>query len=211
MREETLLLTGFGAFQGVDDNPSARVALALHGLLLPGWRVHSAVLPVAWQRAHAHVAEHVRACAPRWLVHMGVAAEAKTLRLEAQGANRLQFRIPDVDGLQPLDGPVLVDAPEWLTTRVAIDALVESLQQQGTQVERSDDAGRYVCNATYFSSLHAFGCDRVLFVHVPPVSELQPLARLMGDVTALLRLLVRPELASQDSALLRRVERLAGG
>jgi pyroglutamyl-peptidase len=189
MSEKTLLLTGFGAFPGVVVNPTERIATALQGWRTPGWHVQVAVLPVAWQRARADVAALVAARDPALIVHLGVAGEAQTLRLEARAVNVLQFRVPDVDGLQPQDGAVVPDAPAEHATDLDVDALVAQLLQQGVAVERSTDAGLYVCNATYFSSLHAFGGHRVLFVHVPPISAAWPLPRLLGDVTALLRLL----------------------
>ena len=190
MPEKVLLLTGFGAFPGVDDNPTMRIATALEGWQLPGWRVETAVLPVAWLRARADVQALVTAHDPALIVHLGVAGEAQTLRLETQAQNILQFRVPDVDGLQPLAGAVEPLAPRTLRTELKIDELLLQLQAKGVAVERSVDPGRYVCNATYFSSLHAFGGQRVLFVHVPPVSELWPLERLLADFAALLRLLV---------------------
>ena len=189
MPERVLLLTGFGAFPGVTDNPTARVAQSLHGLPLAGWRVQGAVLPVAWERARAEVAGLVAAHAPACIVHLGVATEATAVRIENQGANHLQFRIADVDGAQPQAGEIVPLAPATLTTPVAVARLVAHLQPLGVTVELSENAGRYVCNATYFTSLHAYPERRVLFVHLPPVSAAWPLTRLTDAIARILEFL----------------------
>ncbi len=178
MPERALLLTGFGPFPGVVDNPTARLALAFAGRQLGAWRVHTDVLPAAWQRARAQVQARAAALNPEILVHLGVASETVALRLEVQAANALQFRVADADGAQPLEGAVVAGAPAVLQTALDVPSLVAVLQRAGLPAEVSHDAGRYVCNATYFNSLHAYGDRPVLFVHVPPVSAAWPLARL---------------------------------
>ena len=118
MRE--LLLTGFGAFPGVADNPTTHIAAALDGKQLPGLVVRSAVLPVAWPRVRVEVAKHVAAYDPATVVHLGVATQAVELRIEVQGTNQLQFRVADVDGNQPMDGPIEPSAPDWLITKKSV-------------------------------------------------------------------------------------------
>ncbi len=190
MPDRTVLLTGFGAFPGVDDNPSARVALDLHDSVGDGWRVHAAVLPVAWKRAHDEVADLVARLKPNLLVHLGVATDSAVVRLETRAVNVLHFRVADVDGAQPTAGEVIPLAPLLLESTVDLSRLAAHARLSGLEVALSDDAGRYVCNATYFASLHAFPDIPVLFIHIPPVSETWPMARLTLTVSGILHLLL---------------------
>ena len=50
---KTVLITGFGPFPGVADNPSARLARALDGRVVGGVRFVGEVLPVSYRRAPA--------------------------------------------------------------------------------------------------------------------------------------------------------------
>ncbi len=190
MPERTLLLTGFGPFDGVADNPTARIAAALDGMPLAGWRVVGELLPVAWPRAGAQVAARVAALDPACIVHLGVAVQAQRVRIEAKAWNHLQFRVADADGAQPLTGQVVPGAPELLTPAIDAAALVAHLQRLGVDVELSDDAGRFVCNATYFSTLQGFADRRALFIHVPLAGDLWPIPRLTLAVAHALRWLV---------------------
>lgn len=185
MPERVLLVTGFGAFPGVAVNPTAQVAEAL-AQPLAGWQIVSAVLPVAWRSARDQVADLVAQHQPACIVHLGVATDAQRLRIERQGVNALRFRVPDTAGEQPQEGEVEGGAAAALVTAVAVDALVAHLSALGFDAEVSDDAGRYVCNATYFSSLHNHRDARVLFVHLPAVSDIWPEARLTAASAAVL-------------------------
>jgi pyroglutamyl-peptidase len=110
-------------------------------------------------------------------VHFGVARGAQTVRLESQAVNRQAGETADVDGM--LRSTSLVDdawpADAVLQTHVDTAALAAHLRAQAIPAELSCDAGRYVCNALYFSTLAwlTVACPALpcVFVHVPPVGD----------------------------------------
>lgn len=171
MAERVLLLTGFGPFPGVADNPTALVAEALQNSRIDGCRIVSAVLPVAHPDAAHEVARHWRLDKAAGVLHLGVATQATLLRVETLAHNELNFRVADVAGHQPLGQAIDPARPlqACLAGPWPVDPLLEALARQGLPAERSVDAGRYVCNATWWSCLHAGIPSQ--FLHVPPIGS----------------------------------------
>jgi hypothetical protein len=69
------------------------------------------------------------------------------------------FRVPDEDG-DVLTGELIVkDGPSRLLTALPLDEIVATLKRNGHErVGTSEDAGRFLCNYLYYSSL--FACNR---------------------------------------------------
>lgn len=113
----------------------------------------------------------------RYFVHCGAGA-SDVVRIEVQAFHDGYFR-PGNRGAD--DVPPGFSAPSWypwpmVRTSVDVPRLVEHLRIDkgwGNHIEQSEDAGRYLCEYTYYISLaEAIESDRdmplVLFVHVPP-------------------------------------------
>lgn len=180
--------TGFSAFHGVAENPTELLmrnlpTSAKEKPLLPDDAVlaSTTVLTVAAESVrqilddmYAHIAD-CPVDATRVLLHFGVNAGAKSFQLELLARNEATFTVPDEHGwspiLQPID-PAYGGIRETRRTYLPLDALVHNLRQQKFDVAVSRDAGRFVCNWTYFHSLkRAEKHDAyALFVHVPPLS-----------------------------------------
>ena len=179
------LVTGFGKFPGVPANPTEVLVnhisknAASSSPHSSNYRVSScSVLKVSART----VAEHIRQRVAEEqgdqqsavvLVHFGVDVCARGFKLEKRAVNEANFRLPDEDGYQPRCTPIAPDPIEhFIETKVDVESLVSELREiDGFDVQVSHDAGRYVCNYTYFSSLKAVekkgsGCYS-LFVHVP--------------------------------------------
>ena len=171
------LVTGFGAFPGVEANPTQRLAQQLDGMTLGSLRVSAHVLDVSFARAPMQLLALVEAGWPRFLVHFGVATTADRIRIETRAVNLAAPEVQDVDDLQPENTPVHGAFPlgQHLPTNVPAQELVDHLNATGLPTRLSDDAGRYVCNALYFHSLAHLQQAGVqapcLFVHLPPVGS----------------------------------------
>src|SRR3954447_27051925 len=85
--QSTILLTGFEPFGAHEVNPSALVAAALDGLTLPGAQIQGVRLPVHWQETPAALDRLLALVQPRWVVLLGLASTATTIRVEMQAAN----------------------------------------------------------------------------------------------------------------------------
>jgi pyroglutamyl-peptidase len=171
-----VLVTGFGPFPGVEDNPTARLVQQLDGVVLsgePAVRVIGRVLPVSYRRGPQEAIALAREHEVALVLGFGVARGRPQVCVERLGV-RVEQGSPDVDGetMTGMDGPEVV--PATLDTPLLIEAL---------QASPSDDAGRYVCNAWLYEVSRALTVP-VGFVHVPeeglaPERVLQALARLV--------------------------------
>lgn len=192
----TLHVTGFGAFGQVRDNPTSAVCRELRAWIKEGHApqgVPSALLQefadseihvegmealeVSAEACCAHLLEVLGERAekrggedPFAIVHLGVSGVAKGFLLECRGANFADFRIPDVKGWQPQGEPIVPAGEDMLYTTLPLPQILGELHDRGVECAISTDAGRYICNYMFYSSLHAAAPSGtpVLFVHVPP-------------------------------------------
>jgi pyroglutamyl-peptidase len=142
------------------------------------------------------------------VVHFGVDVCAQSFKLERRAFNEANFRLPDEDGFQSRNEPISVEEPEacsidsCLHTKLDVAAVVERLRGEGFDVQVSHDAGRYVCNYTYFSSLKTFEGRRSglysLFVHVPSFHAID--AQTQNDFVAALFDALASEARARHSA-----------
>lgn len=152
-----VLVTGFGPFLQVNDNPSGRLAQVLNGRRAGGHTVVGRALPVSYGPGLARALALTRRLAPRLVIGLGV-HRGDGVQVERVGYNRTGDR-PDVDGVCPADlGP----GPDALVTPLDVEHLARCL---GASV--SSDAGQYLCNAWLYTVLRDASCPGV-FIHIPP-------------------------------------------
>ncbi|MBL8719311.1 MAG: hypothetical protein JNL79_25215 [Myxococcales bacterium] len=152
-----VLVTGFGPFGRVVDNPSARLATSAVG-------VDSIVLPTSFARAPAMLRAATEGKGYDVVLLLGVAEGQPEFGVERCGRNVVSARIPDVDGAMPV-GVVVEGAPEVIAVTLDVARVHGALRAPS---RLSDSAGTYVCNALLFHALHAAVAPRVGFLHVPP-------------------------------------------
>jgi len=109
------------------------------------------------------------------IIHVGLNERAEKVRLEMCAANLCDFRIPDNSGRQLQDVLISSSGPNLLQTTTPRAALTAALL--GNQfVETSEDCGHFVCNETYYRTLHAIRQQSLdsekkatpaIFVHIP--------------------------------------------
>ncbi|MEC8050843.1 MAG: hypothetical protein VX210_08650 [Myxococcota bacterium] len=188
------LVTGFEAFEGVDDNPTEKIARDLP-TTLDGVTLEVEILPVEYGIVDRVLAE------PRHkdvagVFMLGAAGEAEFGRLEVQAFNWKSSSVSDNSGNLERGQTISPQHPanHILTTHVDIDALLHSVQASVMPWKRSEDPGRFVCNDSYFrmlmrSAQQASSCP-TLFVHIPVperASTLWNFETVSGSVHLLLR------------------------
>ncbi|MEE6280855.1 pyroglutamyl-peptidase I [Georgenia sp. MJ170] len=173
-----ILLTGFGPFGHHLTNPSQEAVELVAEQWSPpdGTALVTATLPVSFARATALVGELIVTHRPDVVVSVGLAAGRHAISLERVGVNLVDARIPDVDGAQPVDVPVVPGGPPAVLTTLPVKAGVAALRDAGLPAELSLSAGSYVCNAVMYAAgvAAADGGDgvRAGFVHVPAANDL---------------------------------------
>ena len=181
-----IVVTGFGAFPGVADNPSAAVVAHLRGEpgLLPDDTDYR-VIEVGYA-AVGPALEAILAKPPRALVLTGYSALAEGLRLERRAHDACSPDHADAFGVRPAPGAAercwlepARDGPAGLDRLAGLDGLAEELAQGGIPCALSDDAGAYVCNHIYHQALLRIARQgagtRAVFVHLPAITD-TPLA-----------------------------------
>lgn len=151
-----ILVTGFGPFRDVQENPSAVLACDLADVFD---EVDSRVLEVSWEEVNAFSNGDFSgydAC-----LMLGISASAETLLLEGVGRN-LASPSPDVRG--DVWGPGKLDpsAPSLLAA-----TLWQGRAPEPGGWEWSSDAGSYLCNALLFQMLLHQPQLPCGFIHVP--------------------------------------------
>ena len=184
-----MLITGFGTFPGAPANPTSWLMAKLQDRLGSG---NAGLCPTietlaASYRSVTVRAGHLRAAfAPHIVLHFGLKIGAQGFEIESFARNHVDRARVDAAGGRPDDPRICRNAPRVLRTTAPVRTLVAALRQRGLPAGVSTDAGRYVCNALYFSALLARsgseppGWD--LFVHVPPTeTEARPLLAARGN------------------------------
>jgi pyroglutamyl-peptidase len=155
----TVLVTGFGPFLDVDNNPSGLLARQVDGRRVGPWRVVGLELPVSTARAPALtlMAAHEHGAAA--IVGLGLAQRRDRVCVEAMAWPDLDPSLRDIDGVAGarLPGPASIEARfPCATVAVPLAAVV------------SRDPGRYVCDAWLYTVCRD-GPPGVAvgFVHIP--------------------------------------------
>ncbi|RYG48250.1 hypothetical protein EON79_05035 [bacterium] len=155
-----LIVTGFGAFGTVTDNPSA--------ILARGCGRECRILEVSYAEAGRFLAS-TEARLADGLLMLGVAVKRTTITPELFARNH-RGKHPDVRGEAPFGeiepgGPILLSATIWNQNDLA-DWTEHAL------VHPSLDAGTFLCNDISYRALRAFPDKPVGFLHVPPFEAL---------------------------------------
>ena len=155
-----IILTGFGPFGSVSENPSSLNLEELRKKNLHRFEIHTHI-PVSVKAVDAWIDRHANS--GKIYVHFGVNQRAKSIQIEHRAFNEMLFQIPDVDGFTTNGQTISPGEAEFLLTRLS------PLVPYSDNLESSDDAGRYICNYIYYRSLQRTN-GRSLFIHVPPYS-----------------------------------------
>ncbi|RZM03078.1 MAG: pyroglutamyl-peptidase I [Variovorax sp.] len=168
-----VLVTGFEPFEQDTVNPSWEVARALHGAVIEGAEVHAVQLPCVFGRAIERLDQALADVQPTLVIGLGLAGGRAEWTPERVAINVDDARIPDNAGGQPIDAPVVMDAPAAYFSTLPIKAIVHALRDAGVPASVSQTAGTFVCNHVFYALMHrlatvpALAAARGGFVHVP--------------------------------------------
>ena len=162
-----ILITGFGPFGSIINNPSSILGQKLSEQLnSKGYTSEFIQLRTAIKDC---IEFYENKSDPNTLIiHIGVNSGIKRINIEFQGFNEAIFSIPDADGAQPFHEKIINDYPYQSSIRNKVD-LQSIIDQYRDSIDPSYSAGRYICNyiyflALYYSGIKSKGC---VFVHIP--------------------------------------------
>ena len=193
-----IVITGFGVFSGVKDNPSKRIVEELQESQFScenGTDIEFRILDVSVEccsQLHKQFTDPT-SNSDVLFIHIGVDSKSTVIKLEQCAYNNMSFRVPDVCGYQPqecliteegkLDEPLFSELPlqrvcDELNATYSVN--IEKTNTTDTTggstqlplVMLSEDPGRYLCNYVYFQAMrHQKQLGKpmhAVFVHVPP-------------------------------------------
>ncbi len=166
-----LLVTGFEPFGGEVVNPSMQAVLGLAAEPPPGLVLHTGILPVSHRRAPPALRDMVARHRPDVVIATGQAGGRAEVSVERIGINVNDFAIPDNDGAQPAEVPVIAGGPAAYFSGLPVKAMAAALRQAGVPAHVSNTAGTHLCNHTLYLLCHlaatAYPGMRCGFLHMP--------------------------------------------
>ncbi|XP_015908275.1 pyroglutamyl-peptidase 1 [Parasteatoda tepidariorum] len=166
----TVLVTGFGLFRDHSENSSWITAKQLLNIDHKNYNLVIRELPVIYDVVLDSVPKLWEELKPKLVVHCGMSELATCIAIEKQACNTDYFGC-DVKGQLPPNNCCCSVGQNVLHTAIDVDKVLEDLKQHDVCVktESSDNAGRYLCEFIYYTSLKIN--RNTAFVHLPPVNQ----------------------------------------
>ena len=188
-----VLLTGFGPFGSHEINPTESIVSTFPTILPiknpfgPGSSevsIEKRILAVD-QQGSIWTAKELELREWDAILHLGLCGECTMPRLELLAEDKLDMRIPDNSGRQETD--VVLSGNGDQASPLPIKKW--GIDEWPIEVELSKDAGRFICNETYFRTLEALENHKFaipcLFLHLPETEFFS-----QQDATTLIRQLL---------------------
>ncbi|KAM4605729.1 pyroglutamyl-peptidase 1-like isoform 1-T1 [Polymixia lowei] len=133
--------------------------------------LHVCEVPVEYQAVQSLLPSLWKQHQPQLVVHVGVSGLATTVTLEQCGHNR-GYRRPDNCSFCPASQCCMESGPDCLHSVLDMNMICKRTNDSGlgVAVSVSKDAGRYLCDYTYYTSLY-LGQGHSAFIHVPPLGN----------------------------------------
>ena len=172
-KRPTVLITGFGPFPGVPENPSATLAFELcHQAQFhwPAYRFIPHVFSTEWQTIQSDLNRLCERENPALILHFGLGAQRSALHIERQARNHASGS-EDASGCVSSSGKIHHSAPDRHQTNLPLFTILSDLQSHGINAHISSNAGSYLCNYLYYNSLQASSIQArpplIGFFHIP--------------------------------------------
>lgn len=165
-----ILVTGFDPFGGEKINPAFE-AVKLIPDCIEGAEIIKLEVPTVFKKGPQATIDAIEKYHPDYVFCIGQAGGRSQITPEFVGINYAQARIPDNDGNQPFNQPLVEGGPTAYFTQLPVYAMVEKMKENGIPASVSYTAGTYVCNAMLYCVLHALNTKypniKGGFMHVP--------------------------------------------
>ena len=167
-----LLITGFDPFGGDAINPSWE-AVRLLPDRIGEYDITKLEIPTIFGAGAKKVLDIAAELKPDVIICVGQAGGRMSITPEVIGINLREARIPDNTGNQPLNTPIVADAPAAYFSTIPIRKMVEYINEEGIPASLSYSAGAFVCNDLLYTLLNHYAGTSTLagFIHVPYLPE----------------------------------------
>lgn len=170
-----ILLTAFDAFGGHGMNPALEAVKRVRDQVA-GAEVEKAEIPTVFGAAIRTAQEAIRRSRPDAVLCIGLAGGSSALSVERVAINVDDACIPDNEGNQPVDQPIVPDGPAAIFSTLPIKGMVHMIGKAELPAEISNSAGTFVCNHLMYGVLYYIQRNmldiRAGFMHVPCTPQL---------------------------------------
>ena len=131
------------------------------------------LIPVVFGKASETVVKKCDELCPEIILCIGQAGGRNAVTPELVGINLRHAPIPDNDGNQPQDEPIIQDGTTAYFSPLPVRTIAKNIQKAGIPSQVSYSAGAYVCNDLIYTLLARFEntSTRVGFIHIPYCEE----------------------------------------
>ncbi len=171
---KTVLLTGFEPFGGESVNPSWKVVSQLDNAIIADCRVVARQLPCVFGKSLEVLNNAIYSLSPILVLAVGQAGGRVDITVERIAINIDDARIPDNQGQQPIDEPIVDGGPAAWFSSLPIKAMVNAMREAGIPASVSQTAGTFVCNHVMYGLLQTLGTRSGVkggFIHIPYLPE----------------------------------------
>ena len=172
-----ILVTGFDPFGGEKINPALETIKRLPDAVL-GARIIKLEIPTVVGKSLAKIQEAVEKENPDVVLSIGQAGGRSEITVERVGINIDDCRIPDNEGNQPIDEPIVNGGPSAYFVTVPIKAIVEKIKANKIPASISNTAGTFICNHVCYGVAHLAAARTAVgkpmksgFIHIPFLPE----------------------------------------
>lgn len=177
---DTILVTGFEPFGGMEANPTQQLVSSLDRNAVPGVEIHTLLLPVTYDECLRKAVAAIEILQPAAVVSCGLYAGRAAVTPERVAINvkdtMAEDPIPDNAGKWPVDEPI-GEGPDGLFATLPVRAIRDDIAAAGIPSYISNTAGTYICNNTMYGVLDHLrrnGPATTLagFLHFPASTEM---------------------------------------
>ncbi|GAA4708084.1 pyroglutamyl-peptidase I [Brevibacillus fulvus] len=176
-----VLVTGFDPFGGDQVNPALEAVKRLKDVQTEEFLIEVREVPTVFDKALTHLYQAMEQVNPDLVICVGQAGGRPQITVERVAINVNDARIPDNEGNQPIDTPVIPGGPVGYWSTLPIKAIVKEMNLRGVPAAVSQTAGTFVCNHIFYGLMHYLAEKqspiRGGFIHIPFLPEqaaLQP-------------------------------------
>ncbi|MFH0767642.1 MAG: hypothetical protein V1920_06080 [Bacillota bacterium] len=172
--EHYILVTGFGPWHIHDENPSGLAALFLNDTTISTYHIIGIELPVDFNESVTKMIQSIESYDPEFILSLGLAANAKSVRLENLAVN-IQFDSLDDHPFQTIKR-INPNGRLFLQTTLDVKESISAMKKIEIPVIQSYSAGLYICNTLFYktlSYLQEYSPDVPMgFLHVPQINPM---------------------------------------
>ena len=181
-----VLLTGFESFGGDLVNSSQETVKAVACDEFEDVDVVTGILPVSFKRVEEAICGLIDEAEPDVMIMLGQSGKSDCIKIERVALNIMDSDKGDNDGYAPDEEPIEAGGAPAYFSNLSVKRFRDVLLKEGIPAIVSNSAGLYVCNRTYYSTLHKIATSKMktkaVFVHLPCISEEWPVDRLQKSV-----------------------------